>query len=98
RPRGWADRCPRRSTRRSTAERAFVNNTCMADRPDPTRTLERDLRDIFGGRLQSFVVYGSHAHDTADADSHGAHGHVQSATHTLAVVDTLTAQDLRACA
>ena len=33
-------------------------NVCMAI-SDAVQTLERDLRDIFGSRLQSLVVYGS---------------------------------------
>src|SRR5690242_5225043 len=59
-------------------------------------SLERDLRDIFGSRLQSFVVYGQRAREPHDG---GGHGHDAPAlTHTLAIVDTLTADDLRACA
>jgi hypothetical protein len=49
------------------------------DRSDALRLLERDLRAIFGGRLQSLSRYGRGA-------------------HTLVIVDTLTPQDLRACA
>jgi hypothetical protein len=52
---------------------------------DASRSLDRDLRDIFGGRLQSLVAYAP-----------GAAGAV--ATPTLAVVEGLTAADLRACA
>src|SRR5207247_10249895 len=72
---------------------AFVNNTCMTEIPHAASALERDLRGIFGGRLQSVVVYGG---------GHAAHGgtHAENtrATHTLAIVDTLAANDLRACA
>lgn len=54
--------------------------------PDAVRTLDRELRDIFGARLQSFVAY-------------AAAGAAASApVPTLAVVDRLTADDLRACA
>jgi hypothetical protein len=49
------------------------------DHSDAIRTLERDLRAIFGGRLQSLSTYADGA-------------------HTLAIVDTLSAEDLRACA
>ena len=49
---------------------------------ETVQTLERGLRDIFGGRLQSLVVYGRGA----------------APARTLAVVDSLTADDLRACA
>ncbi len=52
--------------------------------PDAVQVLERDLRDIFGPRLQSLVAYrATGGNDTAP---------------TLAVVDVLTADDLRACA
>src|SRR4051812_33065327 len=47
--------------------------------------LDRDLRAIFPGRLQSLVVYGA-------ADAH------EGPVATLAVVDAVTASDLRACA
>src|SRR3954467_10648004 len=53
---------------------------------DAVRTLDRELRDIFGTRLESLVAYASA--DAADA----------TATATLAIVDNLTADDLRACA
>jgi hypothetical protein len=53
------------------------------DIPDAVRSLERDLRAIFGDRLRSLVTY------EADADDH---------VDTLAVVDRLAADDLRACA
>ena len=52
--------------------------------PDAVQALERDLRDIFGPRLQSLVAY--RAASGTDKVS------------TLAVVDALTADDLRACA
>jgi hypothetical protein len=52
--------------------------------PDAVPVLERDLRDIFGPRLQSLVAY--RAASGSDKVS------------TLAVVDALTADDLRACA
>jgi hypothetical protein len=50
-----------------------------SDASGDVRRLERDLRGIFGPRLQSLVTYGDGA-------------------HTLAIVDTLNAADLRACA
>jgi hypothetical protein len=55
------------------------------DVPDAVRTLEQDLRAMFGGRLQSLVAYRETANDT-------------QAVRTLAVFDALTADDLRACA
>ena len=54
--------------------------------PDGIRGLEQDLRAIFGRRLRSLVVYAS------------GHGRENLPTPTLAVVDTLGADDLRACA
>jgi hypothetical protein len=67
--------------------------------PDAVAALERDLRGIFGSRLQSLVVYGLRAqtaHDTGHG-LHGAHQTEPAMTHTLAVVDTLSTEDLRAC-
>jgi hypothetical protein len=49
------------------------------DRRVDARVLERDLRRIFGTRLQSLSTYGD-------------------GTHALVVVDTLTVDDLHACA
>ena len=60
--------------------------------------LERDLREIFGARLQSLVVYGAHAHDeTPHADHAEGHGLRPRLVHTFAIVDRLTVDDLRAC-
>ena len=73
----------------------------MADALTAVQTLERDLRDVFGYRLQSLVRYGTHAHAAAHdgKQEHGAHGHHEPArTHTLVIVDTLTPDDLRSCA
>jgi hypothetical protein len=74
--------------------------------PDAVTALERDLRGIFGQRLQSMVVYGLRAQQAqrdaqeahAGDGSHGVHGGDHRVlTHTLAVVDTLSTDDLRAC-
>src|SRR5262245_29502764 len=54
------------------------------DVPDAIRTLDGELREIFGGRLRSLVVYAPAASGAP--------------TPTLAVVDGLTANDLRTCA
>jgi len=71
--------------------------------PDAVRALERDLRGIFGSRLQSLAIYGRrdaagggdhHGHDRA---AH-AHGHHAPPTRTLAVVESMTRDDLRAAA
>jgi hypothetical protein len=56
---------------------------------DALHTLERELRGVFGARLQSLVAYGAHsAHG-------GAHA---SPIRTMALVESLTEQDLRGCA
>jgi len=72
----------------------------MADALTAVQTLEHDLRDVFGPRLQSLVRYSGRTRPAAAHDnSHANHGHHQPAlTHTLAIVDTLTADDLRSCA
>lgn len=54
----------------------------MTDASSALQTIEKDVREIFGSRLQSLVHYGAHA----------------KLVHTLAVLDSLTADDLRACA
>ena len=56
--------------------------------PASVRVLERELRDVFGPRLQSLVAYGLNLPHT------GRHAPVR----TLALVDSLSAEDLRACA
>jgi hypothetical protein len=63
--------------------------------PEAAVTLERELRGIFGGRMQSFVVYGPRPEDHHTDTSHG-HDHA-IVVHTMAVVDALSADDLRAC-
>ena len=68
---------------------------------EPVRRLERELRGIFGPRLSSLSMYGTAAGagGAAEADhGHHPHGHRHPPTHTLAVVDGLSADDLRACA
>ena len=71
----------------------------MADASSPLQTLERDLREIFGGRLQSLVHYGARAHHAARDHRQHHHGHHEPAlVHTLVVVDRLSADDLAACA
>src|SRR6185436_10652633 len=63
--------------------------------PEAVQTLERDLRGIFGSRLQSLVIYGQHA-PAAPGDGH--HGHDGPPTPTLAVVESMTHDDLRSAA
>lgn len=68
----------------------------MADVSSSVPALERDLRDIFGARLQSIVVHGVGAADLTPADHHGDGG--TRLVQTLVVVATLAHDDLRACA
>src|SRR5262245_32960955 len=64
---------------------------------DGVRMLERELRDICGARLQSLVIYGQRSQ--APHAKPDAHGHRSGpAVRTMAIVDALSAADLRACA
>jgi hypothetical protein len=73
---------------------------------DAVQTLERELRVVFGSRLRSLVIYGQRAHSRGHAQgetqkergAHATHGHDVPPARTLAVVDSLTPDDLRACA
>src|SRR5689334_3239391 len=70
----------------------------MSQIPAVVRTLERELRGIFGSRLQSLVVYGLEAHAGHADGGHGGHdARAPAPTHTLAIVDALTPDDLRGC-
>ena len=66
--------------------------------PDRVSMLERELREIFGSRLQSFVAYGLHAAASSPADDshHGPHAESLPA-QTMAIVETLTGEDLKTC-
>jgi hypothetical protein len=64
---------------------------------DSVQALERDLRGIFGSRLQSLVIYGERARAGHHRDGHG-HGHDAPPTTTLAVVESMTHDDLRSAA
>src|SRR5438874_4244278 len=68
------------------------------DIPDAVLMLERELREIFGARLQSLVVYGTRSRQRSTDDHPAAHGHAAAPSRTLAVVDAMTCDDLRACA
>jgi len=63
---------------------------------DAAQRLEKELREIFGSRLQSLVLYGQRAQPAHQA--HANHGHDAPPTHTLAIVGSMTPEDLRACA
>ena len=76
----------------------------MPEIPSSVRTLDADLREVFGPRLKSVVAYGLHAreallHHGGNGHGHG-HGHGSGdavPVHTLAVVDSVGTDDLRAC-
>ena len=54
--------------------------------PDAVRLLEQELREVFGRRMRSLVVYGH------------AGGVTPAPISTLVLVDSLTPDDLRSCA
>ena len=67
----------------------------MAHVPNRVSTLEHDLRDMFGDRLQSLVAYGIRAHDQSRAQAaQSEHARAQ----TMAIVEKLTGDDLKRCA
>jgi hypothetical protein len=67
--------------------------------PAAVQDLERELREICGTRLQSLVVYGQRVAAKRQHHAHDGHGHHQAPiVRTMAVIDALSASDLRACA
>jgi hypothetical protein len=69
------------------------------DTSDAVHQLERDVRGVFGGRLQSIAVYGERARAQHVVDRHGAHtGHDDAPVRTMVIVAAITENDLRACA
>lgn len=64
--------------------------------PDAVRALERDLRAIFGSRLQSLVIYGPRG--DAQSTHGGGHGRTARPITTLALVESMTLGDLRSAA
>jgi hypothetical protein len=63
--------------------------------PDAVHLLDRNLREIFGPRLQSLIVYGATSNEHGNGDEHA---HSEPPARTLAVVERMTREDLRACA
>jgi hypothetical protein len=68
----------------------------MPEVPSSIPSLHRDLHDIYGARLQSIVAHGLGARESSSA--HAGHADHEPRVETLVVVDTLGADDLRACA
>jgi hypothetical protein len=69
------------------------------DSSDAVLRLERDLRGIFGGRLLSLAMYGARRANSRAADHAGHGAHEQAPPiRTLAIVDAIAENDLRACA
>jgi len=66
--------------------------------PEAVRTLERDLRGIFGSRLRSLAIYGARAAADGAHHRHDAHAHAAAPVRTLAVVESMTRDDLRSAA
>jgi len=56
----------------------------MVEIPESVRGMDRELHDVFGGRLRSLVIYGRRSA-------------APKPIRTMAVVDSLTEPDLRAC-
>jgi hypothetical protein len=69
----------------------------MDDRTEAVALVERDLKQVFGARLKSLVTYGG-SHAPAREDGHHDHAHGDPVVRTMAMVETLTADDLHACA
>jgi hypothetical protein len=67
----------------------------MAHQPAGAALLERELREIFGPRLQALVAYGLNSSATGHAH-HGPH-HEAARLQTVAFVTALTLDDLRRC-
>jgi hypothetical protein len=65
--------------------------------PAALTVLERDLRGVFGKRLLSLVAYGLNPHRHPPPDDPGHHA-APEPIRTMAIVESLTEQDLRGCA
>src|SRR5262245_1801720 len=71
-------------------------NGPMTQVPDQVSVLVREVQEIFGGRLLSLVAY---ALRTTGGGHTAHHAHDElGRTQTLAIVDTLTREDLTRCA
>ena len=75
----------------------------MTHVPDRVALLERGLREIFGHRLRSVVAYGlgsasSTHHDRQGNHNQAPHASQTATTRTMAIVESLSADDLKRCA
>jgi hypothetical protein len=70
----------------------------MPEIPAAVRTLDGDLREVFGARVRSVVVYGIHEREAERRHAGDGHGDGTPLVHTLVVVDSLASDDLRTCA
>lgn len=66
--------------------------------PEAVNVLERELRGVFGPRLLSLVAYGLTAHHPPAAPDDHLHQAAPEPVRTMAIVESLTEQDLRNCA
>src|SRR5262245_64690908 len=69
----------------------------MTHVPERVSVLVRAVQEIFGGRLQSLVAYGLHA-TAAEHPAHHTRHDEFGRLQTLAIVETLTREDLTRCA
>jgi hypothetical protein len=72
-------------------------NGQMTHVPEQVSVLVRAVQEIFGARLQSLVAYALHATGGGHTAHHGPHDEFPR-TQTLAIVETLTREDLTRCA
>ena len=71
----------------------------MTRLPDHVSMLERELHRIFADRLQSLVAYDLHGIEHSDGEAAHQSGHATpTSTHTMAIVESLHENDLKACA
>jgi hypothetical protein len=69
----------------------------MTHVPEQVSVLVREVQEIFGVRLQSLVAYALHVTGGGHTTHHARHDEF-ARTQTLAIVETLTREDLTRCA
>lgn len=70
----------------------------MPEIPAAVRTLDGDLREVFGARVRSVVIYGIHAREAERRHTGDGHEGDAPLVHTLVVVDSLGSDELHTCA